>query len=175
MRRVASSRSTASRPTPSRPFRAANAIGGKHGVGICSHLVENRFVGIKSRGVYEAPGMEVIGNAYAYLPQLVPTAAERELLDQLSLFVSKQIYQGYGFDLGTHMARSAIALINALATGTIALKLYKATRSSSRYRCRTRCTRKRTRAWKRDRCRPADSEGRACFRWTRERSRPTHR
>jgi argininosuccinate synthase len=106
-------------------IQAANAIGGKHGVGICSHLVENRFVGIKSRGVYEAPGMEVIGNAYAYLLQLVLDRRSRELFDQLSLFVAKQIYQGYGFDLGTHMARSAIAPINALATGTIALKLYK--------------------------------------------------
>ena len=36
-------------------IRLANQLGGKHGVGICYHLVENRFVGIKSRGVYEAP------------------------------------------------------------------------------------------------------------------------
>jgi argininosuccinate synthase len=106
-------------------IQAANAVGGKHGVGICSHLVENRFVGIKSRGVYEAPGMELLGTAYAFLLQLVLDRRSRELFDQLSLFVSKQIYQGYGFDLGTHMARSALAPINALATGTIAVKLYK--------------------------------------------------
>jgi argininosuccinate synthase len=106
-------------------IQAANAVGGKHGVGICSHLVENRFVGIKSRGVYEAPGMELLGNAYAFLLQLVLDRRSRELFDQLSLFVSKQIYQGYGFDLGTHMARAALAPINALATGTIAVKLYK--------------------------------------------------
>ncbi|VTU01085.1 argininosuccinate synthase : Argininosuccinate synthase OS=Isosphaera pallida (strain ATCC 43644 / DSM 9630 / IS1B) GN=Isop_2909 PE=4 SV=1: Arginosuc_synth [Gemmataceae bacterium] len=106
-------------------IQAANAVGGKHGVGICSHLVENRFVGIKSRGVYEAPGMELLGTAYSFLLQLVLDRRSRELFDQLSLFVSKQIYQGYGFDLGTHMARSALAPINALATGTIAVKLYK--------------------------------------------------
>jgi argininosuccinate synthase len=106
-------------------IQAANALGGKHGVGIATHLVENRFVGIKSRGVYEAPGMELIGTAYAYLLQLVLDRRSRELFDQLSLFVAKQIYQGYGFDLGTYMARSAIAPINALATGTIKLKLYK--------------------------------------------------
>jgi argininosuccinate synthase len=87
--------------------------------------VENRFVGIKSRGVYEAPGMELLGNAYAFLLQLILDRRGRELFDQLSLFVAKQIYQGYGFDLGTHLARSAIAPINALATGTIKLKLYK--------------------------------------------------
>jgi hypothetical protein len=90
-------------------IRQANAIGGKHGVGIATHLVENRFVGIKSRGVYEAPGMELLGTAYAYLLQLVLDRRGRELFDQLSLFVAKQIYQGYGFDLATHMARSAIA------------------------------------------------------------------
>lgn len=106
-------------------IQAANAVGGKHGVGIATHLVENRFVGIKSRGVYEAPGMELLGTAYAYLLQLVLDRRGRELFDVLSLFVSKQIYQGYGFDLATHMARSALAPVNALATGTIKLKLYK--------------------------------------------------
>lgn len=106
-------------------IQTANALGGKHGVGIATHLVENRFVGIKSRGVYEAPGMELIGGAYAYLLQLILDRRSRELFDQLSLFVSKQIYQGYGFDLATHMARSALAPITALATGTITLKLYK--------------------------------------------------
>jgi argininosuccinate synthase len=113
---------------PTTAFQAiqqANAIGGKHGVGICTHLVENRFVGIKSRGVYEAPGMELLGTAYAYLLQLVLDRRSRELFDQLALFVARQIYQGYGFDLGTHMARAAVAPINALATGTIRVKLYK--------------------------------------------------
>ena len=106
-------------------IQTANALGGKHAVGIATHLVENRFVGIKSRGVYEAPGMELLGSAYAFLLQLVLDRRSRELFDQLSLFVSKQIYQGYGFDLATHMARAALAPINALATGTIRVKLYK--------------------------------------------------
>jgi len=106
-------------------IQQANAIGGRNAVGICTHLVENRFVGIKSRGVYEAPGMEVLGTAYAYLLQLVLDRRSRELFDHLSGYVSKQIYQGYGFDLGTHMARGALAPINRLATGTIRMKLYK--------------------------------------------------
>jgi argininosuccinate synthase len=103
----------------------ANALGGKHGVGICTHLVENRFVGVKSRGVYEAPGMELIGRAYAYLLELVLDRRSRELFDSLSGYVAKQIYQGYGFDLGTHMARSALAPVLNLMTGTIAVSLYK--------------------------------------------------
>ena len=103
----------------------ANTIGGRNGVGIGSHLVENRFVGVKSRGVYEAPGMELLGSAYMYLLQLVLDRRARELFDQLSMFLSKQIYQGYGFDLASHMAREALAPTVKLATGTITLNLYK--------------------------------------------------
>ena len=103
----------------------ANQIGGGNGVGIASHLVENRFVGMKSRGVYEAPGMELLGSAYSYLLQLVVDRRSRELFDQLSLFLSKQIYQGYGFDLASHMAREAIAPIVKLMTGTIEVNCYK--------------------------------------------------
>ena len=43
-----------------------NQIGGRNGVGIATHLVENRFVGVKSRGVYEAPGMEVLGSGMVH-------------------------------------------------------------------------------------------------------------
>src|SRR5438128_11655656 len=89
----------------------ANQLGGRNGVGIATHLVENRFVGVKSRGVYEAPGMELLGSAYAYLLQLVVDRRGRELFDHLSLFLSKQIYQGYGFDLASYMAREALAPI----------------------------------------------------------------
>ncbi len=108
-------------------IRQANVLGGKHAIGICTHLVENRFVGIKSRGVYEAPGMELLGTAYRYLVQLIVDRRARELFDTLSAFVAKQIYQGYGFDLATHMARAAMKPIVDLATGTIALTLYKGT------------------------------------------------
>jgi argininosuccinate synthase len=106
-------------------IRTANELGGRHGVGICTHLVENRFVGIKSRGVYEAPGMELLGQAFAYLLELVLDRRARELFDHLSKFVAKQVYQGYGFDLATHMARAALEPVAALATGTITLSLYK--------------------------------------------------
>jgi len=108
-------------------IQRANVLGGKHAIGICTHLVENRFVGIKSRGVYEAPGMELLGTAYRYLLQLIVDRRARELFDTLSAFVGKQIYQGYGFDLATHMAREAMKPIVNLATGTIALTLYKGT------------------------------------------------
>ena len=106
-------------------MRALNKLGGKHGVGICYHLVENRFVGIKSRGVYEAPGMELLGTAYAYLLQLVLDRRSRELFDQLSLMLAKQVYQGYGYDLASKVALDAVKSFAALVTGTISVSLYK--------------------------------------------------
>jgi len=111
--------------SPFEAVRLANEIAGRHGVGICTHLVENRFVGIKSRGVYEAPGMELLGTAYSYLLQLILDRRSRELFDILSLFMAKQMYQGYGFDLATQMAREAMRPITERATGRIQLKLYK--------------------------------------------------
>lgn len=106
-------------------IRVANQLGGKHGVGICYHLVENRFVGIKSRGVYEAPGMELLGTAYFYLLQLVLDRRARELFDQLSLMLAKQVYQGYGYDLASKVAWDAVKSFANLVTGTIAVALYK--------------------------------------------------
>ncbi len=103
----------------------ANQIGGRHGVGIATHLVENRFVGIKSRGVYEAPGMEILGSAYGFLLELVLDRRAREHFDQLSRTVSKQIYQGYWYDLCTQMALAGISESSRLVTGTLKLSLYK--------------------------------------------------
>ena len=110
-------------------FLQTNAIGGKHGVGIGTHLVENRFVGIKSRGVYESPGVEILGTCYAYLLQLILDRRAREFYDQLSLLIAKQIYQGYWYDLATQMAQKAIDRTAELATGTITISVYKGTLS----------------------------------------------
>jgi argininosuccinate synthase len=103
----------------------ANALGGKHGIGIGTHLVENRFVGIKSRGVYESPGVELLGTCYAFLLQLVLDRRAREFYDQLSLLIAKQIYQGYWYDLATQMALRAIERTTEIMSGTITVFLYK--------------------------------------------------
>lgn len=103
----------------------ANEIGGKHGIGIGLHLVENRFVGVKSRGVYEAPGMELLGSAYAFLLQLILDRRARELFDTLSATLTKQLYQGYWNDVASRMGRKAIAETAALVTGTVTIALYK--------------------------------------------------
>jgi argininosuccinate synthase len=106
-------------------FLQTNAIGGRNGIGIGTHLVENRFVGIKSRGVYESPGVEMLGTCYAFLLQLILDRRAREFFDQLSLLIAKQIYQGYWFDLATQMALQAIQPTAELATGTITVSVYK--------------------------------------------------
>jgi argininosuccinate synthase len=103
----------------------ANAIGGRHGIGMGTHLVENRFVGIKSRGVYESPGIEILGTCYGLLLQLILDRRAREFFEQLSQLIAKQIYQGYWFDLATHMALQAIQSTAELVTGTIVVSLYK--------------------------------------------------
>ena len=106
-------------------FTAANERAGRNGVGIGLHTVENRFVGVKSRGIYEAPGMELLGKSYEFLLQFVLDRRARELYDQLSTFISRQIYQGYWLDLATTSALAALDPITRLATGTISVRLYK--------------------------------------------------
>ena len=106
-------------------FKEANRIAGKHGVGIGTHVVENRFVGTKSRGIYEAPGMELLGRSYEYLLQFVLDRRARELFDSISRVISRQIYEGYWLDLATTSALAALEPVKRLATGTITVRLYK--------------------------------------------------
>ena len=106
-------------------FEEANRVAGAHGVGIGSHVVENRFVGVKSRGIYEAPGMELLGRTHEYLLQFVLDRRARQLFDQLSVVISQQIYQGYWLDLATTAALAALEPINRLVTGAIAVRLHR--------------------------------------------------
>ena len=106
-------------------FAEANRVAGRHGVGIGTHVVENRFVGVKSRGIYEAPAMELLGRSYEYLLQFLLDRRAREFFDQVSKVIGVQIYQGYWLDLATKSALAALQPITQLATGTIAVRLYK--------------------------------------------------
>ena len=106
-------------------FLQANRIGGAYGVGIGDHVVENRFVGVKSRGIYEAPAMELLGRSYEFLLQFVLDRRAREFFEHVSGVISLQIYQGYWLDLATRAALAALGPITRMATGTITMKLYK--------------------------------------------------
>ena len=111
--------------SPRQAIEQSNAIGGKHGIGIGLHAVENRFVGIKSRGVYEAPALELLGQCYEYLLQLVLDRRARKIFTPISAFISEQIYQGYWFDTATKASWKLVEALNELATGTISVSLYK--------------------------------------------------
>lgn len=106
-------------------FQQANRVAGAHGVGIGTHVVENRFVGVKSRGIYESPGMELLGRSYEYLLQFILDRRARELFDYLSGVISLQIYQGYWLDLATTSALAALEPMTRLASGTISVRLFK--------------------------------------------------
>ena len=111
--------------SPRQAIEQSNTIGGRHGIGIGLHAVENRFVGIKSRGVYEAPALELLGQCYEYLLQLVLDRRARKIFSPISAFISEQIYQGYWFDTATQASWKLIEHLNGLATGTISVSLYK--------------------------------------------------
>ena len=111
--------------SPRQAIEQSNTIGGRHGIGIGLHAVENRFVGIKSRGVYEAPALELLGQCYEYLLQLVLDRRARKIFSPTSAFISEQIYQGYWFDTATQASWKLIEHLNGLATGTISVSLYK--------------------------------------------------
>lgn len=106
-------------------FTQSNEIAGRHGIGIGTHVIENRFVGIKSRGIYESPGIELIGKAYEYLLQFILDRRARNLFESLSRYLSEQIYQGFWFDLGSISAMKAINNISQHVTGSVTLKLHK--------------------------------------------------
>ena len=110
---------------PLEAIQIANQIGGRHGVGIGLHAVENRFVGIKSRGVYEAPGLELLGSCYGYLQQLLMDRRTRRIYDQISAHIAEQIYQGYWFDTATQACWCFVERLNRLATGTVTASVYK--------------------------------------------------
>ena len=110
--------------TPIEAMVQANLIGGRNGVGM-KHALENRVVGTKSRGVYEAPGMELLGTALRFLYQAVLDRRSTLLFQQLSKLVSDQIYDGRYFDPVTQAARAAIGVFSQHASGTVTVGLYK--------------------------------------------------
>ncbi|NLB69336.1 MAG: argininosuccinate synthase [Lentisphaerae bacterium] len=102
----------------------ANTIGGRNGVGL-SHALENRIVGTKSRGVYEAPGMELLGKALQYIYQTILDKRATAMMEYLSDFIGTQIYDGRYFDLSTEAAFAAVEEYASHATGTVKVGLYK--------------------------------------------------
>ncbi len=102
----------------------ANQIGGRNGVWMRNAL-ENRVIGTKSRGVYEAPGMEVLGAGLRAVYQAVLDRRATKLFNELSRIVADHIYDGRLFDPTVRAALAAIDVLAEPATGTVELGLYK--------------------------------------------------
>ena len=104
----------------------ANEIGGRNGIWMRNAL-ENRIIGTKSRGVYEAPGMELLGFGLEALYQSTLDRRASDLFRQLSKLISDQIYDGRYYDPATQAARLAIEHLAQHASGSVELLLYKGT------------------------------------------------
>ncbi len=106
-------------------FEMLNELGGKHGVGIAENLVENRYVGVKSRGVYEAPAMVILAYCYQQLLQQILDKRALQIYQHVSLYLGTQLYRGYWMDLGPRMARSCVTEMNQFVSGNVSIELYK--------------------------------------------------
>jgi argininosuccinate synthase len=103
----------------------ANEIAGRNAVGINTHLLENRFVGTKSRGIYEAPGMELLGKTYAYILEAVLDRRSRRLFDFCSSYYAEQLYDGFSEALGSQLVKHVFTDVAKFVTGTVTVELYK--------------------------------------------------
>jgi argininosuccinate synthase len=104
--------------------RELNAIGGRNGIGRID-VVENRFVGMKSRGVYEAPGMTVLYDAHRAVEQLTMDRDLMHLRDQLSPEVAEMVYYGFWYTPKMDALLAFIHSAQKTVTGRVDLELYK--------------------------------------------------
>jgi len=109
---------------PLQAMRLANKIGGRNGLGL-THALENRIIGTKSRGVYEAPGMELFGKCLEFVYQAVLDRRATLLFRELSTLVAGQIYDGRYFDPVTVAAMDSISALARPASATVQVGLYK--------------------------------------------------
>lgn len=103
-----------------------NAIAGAHGVGVV-HLVEDRLIGLKDRGVYELPAGHVIISAHKALEQYVSMRELNELKNQMDIKWAYLCYGAKWFDPVMDAINSFNAAVNEKVTGTVTVRLYKGT------------------------------------------------
>jgi len=110
--------------SPATLLAALNDLGRRHGIGRLD-LVENRFVGMKSRGMYETPGGEIYACAHRGMEQITLDGGAAHLKDELMPKYAQLIYNGFWFSPEREMLQAAIDRSQAKVTGTVRLKLYK--------------------------------------------------
>ena len=101
-----------------------NKIGGRNGVGRID-MVENRFVGMKSRGVYESPGMTILYDAHRYVEQLTMDRDLMHLRDRLAPEVAEMVYYGFWYHAKMDALLAFIKDAQKHVTGEVKLELYK--------------------------------------------------
>lgn len=110
--------------SPVELFEKLNKIAGENGIGRID-IVENRYVGIKSRGVYETPAGTVLHIAHRALESITLDREVLHLRDSLIPKYAELVYYGYWFSPEREMLQTAIDSIQKDVTGTVRLKLYK--------------------------------------------------
>jgi argininosuccinate synthase len=112
------------RLSPAALLTELNAIGGRHGIGRLD-LVENRFVGMKSRGVYETPGGTIWHVAHRGIESITLDRGAAHLKDELMPRYAELVYYGFWFAPEREMLQAAIDKSQANVSGTVRIKCYK--------------------------------------------------
>ncbi|MBQ7797434.1 MAG: argininosuccinate synthase, partial [Lachnospiraceae bacterium] len=105
-------------------IRKLNELGGKHGIGICD-IVENRVVGMKSRGVYETPGGTILMEAQKQLEELVLDRATMEVKKDMGNKMAQIVYEGKWFTPLREAVQAFVESTQNVVTGEVKFKLYK--------------------------------------------------
>ncbi len=110
--------------SPAELLSELNKIGGIHGIGRVD-MVENRFVGLKSRGIYETPGGTILHIAHRALEQITLDREVMRIKDSLMPKIAELIYYGFWFSPEFQALKTMIEKTQERVSGTIRLKLYK--------------------------------------------------
>ncbi|WP_086465530.1 argininosuccinate synthase [Oceanibaculum nanhaiense] len=110
--------------SPAELLTKLNELGGKNGIGRLD-LVENRYVGMKSRGIYETPGGTILLAAHRGIESITLDRGQAHLKDELMPRYAELIYNGYWFSPEREMIQAAIDASQKYVSGTVRLKLYK--------------------------------------------------
>ena len=105
-------------------IRKLNELGGKHGIGIVD-IVENRVVGMKSRGVYETPGGTILMEAHKQLEELVLDRATMDVKTDMSNRMAQIVYEGKWFTPLREAVQAFVESTQEYVTGEVKFKLYK--------------------------------------------------
>ena len=110
--------------SPLEVMRRLNKLGGKHGIGRVD-LVENRFVGMKSRGVYETPGGAILHFAHRQMESITMDREVMRIRDSLIPKYAELVYNGFWFAPEREVLQALVTESQRNVTGTVRLKLYK--------------------------------------------------